>query len=113
MFCFIYRRNIVVGNPIKCFFKRGVQRKSYEFGKPVQQFLHKDISVFFYHVSKLIDLFEEETLTTSEKKKEEGHEEDLDLPFFDFATIARATNDFSSDKRLGQGGFGPVYRVNN
>ncbi|RDX88692.1 Receptor-like serine/threonine-protein kinase SD1-8, partial [Mucuna pruriens] len=47
---------------------------------------------------------------TSEDKKEEGSEEDLELPFFDFATIVRATNDFSSEKRLGQGGFGPVYR---
>ncbi|XP_020222262.1 G-type lectin S-receptor-like serine/threonine-protein kinase At4g27290 [Cajanus cajan] len=46
----------------------------------------------------------------SEEKKEEDREEDLDLPFFDFATIVCATNDFSSDKRLGQGGFGPVYK---
>ncbi|XP_061337978.1 G-type lectin S-receptor-like serine/threonine-protein kinase At4g27290 isoform X2 [Gastrolobium bilobum] len=51
-----------------------------------------------------------ETEKTFEENKDEGHEEDLDLPFFDFATIVRATNDFSSDKRLGQGGFGPVYR---
>ncbi|TKY66631.1 G-type lectin S-receptor serine/threonine-protein kinase [Spatholobus suberectus] len=48
--------------------------------------------------------------STSEEKKDEDCEEDLELPFFDFATIVRATNDFSSDKRLGQGGFGPVYR---
>ncbi|XP_028800906.1 G-type lectin S-receptor-like serine/threonine-protein kinase At4g27290 isoform X2 [Neltuma alba] len=34
----------------------------------------------------------------------------MELPFFDVATIVRATNDFSSDKKLGQGGFGPVYR---
>ncbi|XP_027356462.1 G-type lectin S-receptor-like serine/threonine-protein kinase At4g27290 [Abrus precatorius] len=46
----------------------------------------------------------------SEENKDEEHEEDLDLPFFEFATIVRATNNFSSDKRLGQGGFGPVYR---
>ncbi|KAK7312934.1 hypothetical protein VNO77_37199 [Canavalia gladiata] len=47
---------------------------------------------------------------SSEEKKDKEHEEDLDLPFFDFATIVRATDDFSSDKKLGQGGFGPVYR---
>ncbi|KAK7262697.1 hypothetical protein RJT34_30273 [Clitoria ternatea] len=47
----------------------------------------------------------EKTESTSKEKKE-----DLELPCLDFATIVRATNDFSSEKRLGQGGFGPVYR---
>ncbi|KAK8612567.1 hypothetical protein V6N13_092679 [Hibiscus sabdariffa] len=34
-----------------------------------------------------------------------------DLPYFDLSTIAAATNNFSSDNKLGQGGFGPVYKV--
>ncbi|KAK7405143.1 hypothetical protein VNO78_06341 [Psophocarpus tetragonolobus] len=50
------------------------------------------------------------TKKTSEEENAEGHEEELEVPLFDFATIVRATHDFSSDKRLGQGGFGPVYR---
>ncbi|KAJ6885629.1 hypothetical protein NC651_026304 [Populus alba x Populus x berolinensis] len=29
---------------------------------------------------------------------------------FKFATIKRATNDFSDDNKLGQGGFGAVYK---
>ncbi|XVE87883.1 hypothetical protein DITRI_Ditri19aG0024300 [Diplodiscus trichospermus] len=33
-----------------------------------------------------------------------------DLPFFDFSTIAAATNNFSPDNKLGQGGFGAVYK---
>ncbi|MBA0580234.1 hypothetical protein Gorai_022463, partial [Gossypium raimondii] len=37
-------------------------------------------------------------------------EEDLELPVFDFATISTTTNNFSSDNKLGQGGFGPIYR---
>ncbi|KAI9079167.1 hypothetical protein K1719_038893 [Acacia pycnantha] len=41
---------------------------------------------------------------------QEGEQEDIELPFFDIATIIRVTNDFSSDKKLGQGGFGSVYR---
>lgn len=41
----------------------------------------------------------------------EGEKEDIELPFFDIATIIHATNDFSSDKKLGRGGFGSVYRV--
>ncbi|KAK8675364.1 hypothetical protein V6N13_033433 [Hibiscus sabdariffa] len=34
-----------------------------------------------------------------------------DLSFFDLSTVAAATNNFSSDNKLGQGGFGPVYKV--
>lgn len=34
-----------------------------------------------------------------------------DLPFFDFRTIANATNNFSNNNKLGEGGFGPVYKV--
>ncbi|MBA0807873.1 hypothetical protein Gohar_023650, partial [Gossypium harknessii] len=33
------------------------------------------------------------------------------LPVFNLGTIAVATNNFSPDNRLGQGGFGPVYKV--
>ncbi|EOY12731.1 S-locus lectin protein kinase family protein, putative [Theobroma cacao] len=44
------------------------------------------------------------------RKVGEKEKEELDLPIFDFATIAKATNDFSSNNQLGQGGFGPVYK---
>lgn len=37
--------------------------------------------------------------------------DDLDLPLFDFATILDATNNFSLSNKLGEGGFGPVYKV--
>ncbi|XP_031264656.1 G-type lectin S-receptor-like serine/threonine-protein kinase B120 isoform X1 [Pistacia vera] len=33
-----------------------------------------------------------------------------DLPMFNFNTIAIATNNFSDENKLGQGGFGPVYQ---
>ncbi|GAY52994.1 hypothetical protein CUMW_146120 [Citrus unshiu] len=35
---------------------------------------------------------------------------DLELPLFELATIVSATNNFSINKKLGQGGFGPVYK---
>ncbi|PNY15559.1 G-type lectin S-receptor-like serine/threonine-protein kinase [Trifolium pratense] len=39
------------------------------------------------------------------------HKEDGDLAtIFDFSTITRATNNFSNRNKLGQGGFGPVYK---
>jgi hypothetical protein len=34
-----------------------------------------------------------------------------DVQFFDLSTINAATDNFSPSKRLGQGGFGPVYKV--
>jgi hypothetical protein len=36
-----------------------------------------------------------------------------ELPFIDLATIKIATDDFSDSNKLGQGGFGTVYKVNN
>ncbi|KAJ6813889.1 receptor-like serine/threonine-protein kinase SD1-8 isoform X2 [Iris pallida] len=38
-------------------------------------------------------------------------DDDLDLPLFDFGTIAAATNQFSEENKLGEGGFGPVYKA--
>jgi hypothetical protein len=34
-----------------------------------------------------------------------------DVQFFDLSTIIAATDNFSPSKMLGQGGFGPVYKV--
>ncbi|KAI3675438.1 hypothetical protein L1987_85028 [Smallanthus sonchifolius] len=36
--------------------------------------------------------------------------EDLDLPLFGLPTILKATNNFSMTNKLGEGGFGPVYK---
>ncbi|KAK7849707.1 receptor-like serine/threonine-protein kinase sd1-8 [Quercus suber] len=41
----------------------------------------------------------------------EGHSEDLELPFFSLTTIAIATNNFSRNNKLGEGGFGLVYKI--
>lgn len=37
--------------------------------------------------------------------------EDLELPVFDLFKISKATSNFASQNRLGEGGFGPVYKV--
>lgn len=49
----------------------------------------------------------------SNARRYEGssHGEDLELPIFDLGTIAAATDGFSINNKLGEGGFGPVYKV--
>ena len=34
-----------------------------------------------------------------------------DLPLFEFKVLATSTDSFSPGNKLGQGGFGPVYKV--
>ncbi|TYI42239.1 hypothetical protein ES332_A01G084100v1 [Gossypium tomentosum] len=44
------------------------------------------------------------------RKQAEGGKDDMELPVFDLSTIVKATDNFSDDNKLGQGGFGPVYK---
>jgi serine/threonine protein kinase len=44
----------------------------------------------------------------------EGGKEDMELAIlFDLVVIVNATDNFSINNKLGEGGFGPVYKVNN
>ncbi|CAH9135671.1 unnamed protein product [Cuscuta epithymum] len=38
------------------------------------------------------------------------HTEDLELPLLDLFTLSKATDNFSLNSKLGEGGFGPVYK---
>ncbi|XP_071723564.1 G-type lectin S-receptor-like serine/threonine-protein kinase At4g27290 [Rutidosis leptorrhynchoides] len=40
----------------------------------------------------------------------DGNNYDLELPLFDLAILSSATNGFSYENKLGEGGFGPVYK---
>lgn len=42
---------------------------------------------------------------------DQNHEQDVELPLLDLATITRSTNNFSLGNKIGEGGFGPVYKV--
>ncbi|KAL8510423.1 hypothetical protein ACS0TY_017294 [Phlomoides rotata] len=39
-----------------------------------------------------------------------SHNEELELPLFDLSTISKATDSFSFNNKLGEGGFGAVYK---
>ncbi|KAL3497970.1 hypothetical protein ACH5RR_040702 [Cinchona calisaya] len=39
-----------------------------------------------------------------------GSKNDFDLPLFSYASVSASTNNFSAGNKLGEGGFGPVYK---
>ncbi|GFQ05759.1 putative serine/threonine-protein kinase receptor [Phtheirospermum japonicum] len=41
---------------------------------------------------------------------DQNHTKDLELPLFDLHTLTKATDNFSISNKLGEGGFGPVYK---
>ncbi|KAL0306453.1 UNVERIFIED_CONTAM: G-type lectin S-receptor-like serine/threonine-protein kinase [Sesamum radiatum] len=48
---------------------------------------------------------------TRKRGKHSGEDhKDAELPIFELATILKATNNFSINNKLGEGGFGPVYK---
>ena len=50
--------------------------------------------------------------TENNRETDQVQNMDLQLPLFELATIANATDNFSINNKLGEGGFGPVYKVN-
>ncbi|KAL3652492.1 hypothetical protein CASFOL_002173 [Castilleja foliolosa] len=44
------------------------------------------------------------------ERLDESNDEDLELPIYDLSTVSKATDSFSDGNKLGEGGFGPVYK---
>ncbi|KAK7852181.1 g-type lectin s-receptor-like serine/threonine-protein kinase, partial [Quercus suber] len=57
-----------------------------------------------------IDATASSTTSQDSQKLDEGRRKPY-LPIFDISTILIATDNFSPTKRLGQGGFGSVYKI--
>ncbi|KAJ0771190.1 putative protein kinase RLK-Pelle-DLSV family [Helianthus annuus] len=49
-------------------------------------------------------------IVDEEYNKQSQHDDDMELSYFSLVEISMSTKDFSNDKKLGQGGFGPVYK---
>ncbi|RZC29555.1 G-type lectin S-receptor-like serine/threonine-protein kinase At4g27290 isoform X1 [Glycine soja] len=61
------------------------------------------LAIYFIRRRKIAD----------KSKTEENIErqlDDMDVPLFDLLTVTTATNNFSLNNKIGQGGFGPVYK---
>ncbi|KAK4386656.1 Receptor-like serine/threonine-protein kinase SD1-8 [Sesamum angolense] len=62
----------------------------------------------------LLDLNSNEAAYNKRNSVRNGHREEknkqYELPIFSFSSIVAATNDFSISNKLGEGGFGPVYK---
>ncbi|XP_028804434.1 G-type lectin S-receptor-like serine/threonine-protein kinase RKS1 [Neltuma alba] len=71
------------------------------------------LSVYCTRKRKTRDEVAEEELELDSPTNKERHAEDGEqpsLPFFSIKTIMTATNNFSNENQLGQGGFGSVYK---
>jgi hypothetical protein len=55
-----------------------------------------------------LNAINEEMNTNNNMKKKE---KDFELPLFSYESVSAASNNFSAVNKLGEGGYGPVYKV--
>ncbi|XP_059639395.1 G-type lectin S-receptor-like serine/threonine-protein kinase At4g27290 [Cornus florida] len=78
-----------------------------QIGGPVRQGLRKH-SLTVCHCFALLK-YQESDAGIQLEIQSRG-EENLELPIFDMFTVAEATHNFSPSNKIGEGGFGPVYK---
>lgn len=83
--CFVWKRKTLLGRQIRKTEPKGHHERS------------QDLLLNQVVISREGDYSAEKT-------------DDLELPLFDFETVVRATDNFSDYNKLGQGGFGIVYK---
>ncbi|KAL5804342.1 hypothetical protein ACOSQ3_031142 [Xanthoceras sorbifolium] len=64
---------------------------------------------YYMYKSRTKSIEKTESNREANQENEDG-KEDLELPLFELSTIVNATDNFSFNNKLGEGGFGPVYK---
>ncbi|XP_037494856.1 G-type lectin S-receptor-like serine/threonine-protein kinase At4g03230 isoform X2 [Jatropha curcas] len=86
-----------------CIRRRMVKRKVSFLNSERAENIKRNAAVFYGTEKRVKDLIDCEDLKEEDQKG-------IDVPFFDLDSIIAATDNFSDAKKLGRGGFGPVYK---
>ncbi|KAH9803166.1 Receptor-like serine/threonine-protein kinase SD1-8 [Citrus sinensis] len=70
----------------------------------------RNIVVYVLHMCFQLIISNISEKTENNRETDQVQNMDLELPLFELATIANATDNFSINNKLGEGGFGPVYK---
>lgn len=73
--------------------------------------LCEEVPLFFSRFHSFLFFSVLLALISGHNNTDESQKEDLQLPLLELTTIEKATDNFSINNKLGQGGFGPVYKV--
>ncbi|PHT44251.1 G-type lectin S-receptor-like serine/threonine-protein kinase [Capsicum baccatum] len=91
-----------------------LERSNGKKGKALIWILASSVGVILVLLSMLIYHRRRKKVLELKKRGRLGHSgncaEEFEIPLFDLSTIAKATNNFSIDVKIGEGGFGPVYK---
>ncbi|KAI8557688.1 hypothetical protein RHMOL_Rhmol04G0029300 [Rhododendron molle] len=82
-----------------CIWRRKLQKKVNVAGKDLLSF---DLGT---------SIGADNTMMTEASKIQNSRKKEVDLPRFNFASVSAATDKFSDANKLGEGGFGPVYKA--
>ncbi|XP_073312240.1 G-type lectin S-receptor-like serine/threonine-protein kinase At4g27290 [Primulina huaijiensis] len=67
--------------------------------------------LLYFKKRKKLDQLGGRTRSVSLKnRKDECHDTEIELPMFDLNSLTKATDNFSFQNKIGEGGFGPVYK---